>query len=123
MSLTFEYVLIPERARPVRRPAPPKPVRPPRFAKDRVAHLLALGHRIVRMYEAGEIEDFNEVAIRLHKTPSRITQIVRLTTLAPDLQERILLGTLTIAEGKIRKALDSADWDEQRAFLRTEMNR
>jgi hypothetical protein len=118
MTLTFEYVLVPQRSRPVPRPAsPPKPRRV-RYAPDRLARALALGLRIRDMWEAGQITDLKEAAIRLHLSPPRITQFVGLTFLAADLQERVLLGTLTIAETHLRKALVSADWNEQRAILK-----
>jgi len=117
MSLTFEYALPILRHRPQKRPPPVvKPVSR-RFSPDKVARLLALGHLVQDMVERGDLRDFKEAAIRLHKAESRISQIVSLTRLAPDIQERVLLGTLKIAEIHIRKALDSADWDEQRAFI------
>ena len=122
MSISFEYTLIPTRARPVRRP-PPEVITPPRKPKaEHVPHLLALGHRIQDMYEAGEIADFCEAAIRLHRSRTRISQIVSLTQLAPDIQERLLLGQSTIAEIHLRKALVSAeDWETQRALLKDKL--
>lgn len=118
MSMTFEYTLVPDRSRPVRR-APPEVKRPLRRPRgEHVAHLLALGHRIQDAYEAGELRDFYEAAVRLNRAESRISQIVQLTQLAPDIQERVLLGTLTIAEIQLRKALVSADWEQQRAILK-----
>jgi hypothetical protein len=117
MSVTFSYTLIPTRARPVRRPMPVVEKRSRRFADDRVMHLLALGHRIQDMVEAGEMEDLAEAAIRLRRCRTRITQIVQLTQLAPDLQERVLTGQLNIAERYFRMALRSADWETQRATI------
>lgn len=117
MSLTFSYVLVPTRAKPVRREVPKPEKRSRRFPADRVQRYLALAHRIQDMYERGELADFTEAAIRLRHAPSRISQLVQLTQLAPDIQERVLLGSLTIAEMHLRRALRSADWDEQRALL------
>ena len=112
-------MLVPQRHRPEPRARieGPRPRRKPRG--EPVAYLLALGHRIQDAYERGELRDFYEAAARLRRTQSRISQIVSLTSLAPDIQERVLLGTLTIAETHLRKALVSADWETQRAIIRS----
>ncbi|MBK7875550.1 MAG: hypothetical protein IPJ77_07335 [Planctomycetes bacterium] len=117
MSLTFEYVLVPQRARPVRRPAPVVEKRPKATNADRTAHSLALGHLVQDMFERGELADMKDAAIRLRHTQSRVSQLVSLTQLAPDIQERVLLGTLTLAEIHLRVALRSADWETQRATI------
>lgn len=118
MSLTSEYVLVPQRARPMRRPPPVVEKRPKATNRDRVAHLLALGHRVQDMYERGELVDLTAAAIRLRRSASRISQALALTQLPPEIQEGILLGTVTIAETTLRRALRSTDWDDQPAFLK-----
>lgn len=57
----------------------------------RVAVALALAHMIQRAIDKGEIRDQAEAARKLGVTRARITQILDLTLLAPDLQEKILL--------------------------------
>ena len=65
---------------------PPGPVRRP----ARVAVMLALAHKIQDAIDRGTVRDRAEVARRLGFTRARITHLLDLTLLAPDLQERIL---------------------------------
>ena len=70
-------------------PSPPlEPVRRP----ARVAVMLALAHKIQDAIDRGVVRDRAEVARRLGFTRARITQIMDLTLLAPDLQEQILFA-------------------------------
>ena len=65
---------------------PPGPVRRP----ARVAVMIALAHKIQGAIDRGTVRDRAEVARRLGFTRARITHLLDLTLLAPDLQERIL---------------------------------
>jgi ParB-like chromosome segregation protein Spo0J len=56
----------------------------------RVAVTLALAHKIRQGILAGEIKDQAEAGRRLGLTRARLSQILDLTNLAPDLQEEIL---------------------------------
>src|ERR1035437_2904394 len=64
----------------------------------RVAVSLAMAHRIRQGILAGEIRDQADAARRLGLTRARLSQILDLTNLAPDLQERILF--LEVREGR-----------------------
>lgn len=64
----------------------PEPTRCP----ARIAVTLALAHTIQRAIDSGEIRDQAEAARRLGVTRARITQLIDLTLLAPDLQETVL---------------------------------
>lgn len=68
-----------------------EPPQEPSWRPARVAVTLALAHMIQRAIARGEIRDQAEAARRLGVTRARITQILDLTLLAPDLQEKILL--------------------------------
>lgn len=114
MSALVTFTLRPKRSRPIRR-VPLQPVTAPRRG-DRGARMLALAHRIERAIEAGEITDYAAVATLLGITRARVSQIVALTTLAPDLQAALLTGTV-FHERDIRVALRSTDWQQQRAAL------
>ena len=59
----------------------------------RVARLLALAHRIDRMVHDGEIRNLSEAARRLGLTRARVTQVMNLLLLAPEIQEAILERT------------------------------
>ena len=72
----------------VKPPAVVQPVRVPR-----VARLLALAHRLDGLLKAGIVKDYAELARLGHVTRARISQIVSLLYLAPDIQEQILFCT------------------------------
>jgi len=95
---------------------PPGPVRRP----ARVAVMLALAHKIQQAIDAGTVRDRAEVARRLGFTRARITHLLDLTLLAPDLQEQMLDleavdGVEPISERELRKVAHAGSWREQRA--------
>jgi hypothetical protein len=89
--LTAEFDLHVDRRRHGRKelragPAPaPAPARVPRVAK-----LLALAHRLDGLLRAGTFARQAEIAAAGHVTPARLSQIMALRNLAPDLQEAVL---------------------------------
>lgn len=98
---------------------PPEPSRRP----ARVAVVLALAHTIQRTIDRGEIRDQAEAARRLGLTRARMTQILDLTLLAPDLQEEILLlqavdGLEPLGEKLLRNITTSKEWTKQRQTIR-----
>jgi hypothetical protein len=85
----------------------------------RVARLLAFAHRIERRIAASEIADRAAAARELGVTRARLTQILNLTLLAPDIQEAILLaeagpGFQPINERALRWVVRARDWPTQR---------
>jgi hypothetical protein len=54
--------------------------------------MLALGHEIVRLVDEGLLKDLADAADLLGFTRARVTQIVDLTLLAPEIQEALLFG-------------------------------
>jgi hypothetical protein len=87
----------------------------------RVAATLAMAHKIRQGILAGEIQDQADAARRLGLTRARLSQILDLTNLAPDLQEKILFlelidGREPLRERALRGALRTASWDEQRRY-------
>ena len=93
---------------PVRRPA-------------RVAIMLALAHSIDAAIREGRLRDQADAARRLGLTPPRITQLLALLQLAPDLQERVLFleavdGIEPLTERGLRPATRVLCWAEQRAM-------
>ena len=84
------------------------------------ARALALGHRIVRAVESGEVRDFSEAARRMGVSQPRVSMLVALTFLAPDLQGRIFGSSEDLSRQKVRHLLLLArvpDWKEQRQSL------
>jgi len=59
----------------------PEPVRRP----ARVAIMLALAHKIQQAIDGGVVRDRAEVARRLGLTRARVTQLLDLALLAPDI--------------------------------------
>ena len=86
----------------------------------RVARLMALAIRLDDLIRRGEIRDYAEIARLGHVTRARVTQIMALINLAPDLQEYILAiptvqsGRDRIAERHLRPLSAVADWQTQR---------
>ena len=65
------------------------PERPPGRV-PRIARLMALAIRFEQLIGAGEVADYAELARLGHVTRARMTQIMNLRLLAPDIQEQLL---------------------------------
>jgi hypothetical protein len=96
------------------------PPRPRPTSPSRVARMLALGHEIVRLVGAGLLKDQADAADLLGFTRARISQIVDLTLLAPDIQEALLFGDEGTgqAERRLRGVVAVGDWAAQREKFR-----
>ncbi len=86
----------------------------------RVAKLMALAIRFERLVRDGHVADYAELARLGHVTRARLTQIMNLLSLAPDIQEAILFlppvesGKDRITERELRCVVDEVDWVRQR---------
>jgi hypothetical protein len=85
----------------------------------RVATTLAFAHKIRQAILSGEIQDQADAARKLGLTRARLSQVIDLTNLAPDLQEEILFletldGRESLSERALRGVLRAAAWAEQR---------
>jgi hypothetical protein len=91
----------------------------------RLARLLALAIRMEGLLRAGTIGDYAELARLGGVTRARMTQIMQLLHLAPDLQERILfLPPLRgLNERNLRPITNRIDWDEQRRLFQELVHR
>ena len=83
---------------------------------SRVARMLALAHHVERLVDAGEIESYTAVARALGVTRARMTQVMRLLQLAPEVQEQVLLGGLDWTERRLRRVVREASWPRQLAI-------
>lgn len=86
----------------------------------RVTRLLALALRFAELLRTGAIRDQAELARLGHVSRARLTQIMNLTLLAPDLQEALLFLPRTL-KGRDRVQLAqlqpialTPDWKKQR---------
>ncbi|TVQ64289.1 MAG: hypothetical protein EA378_00015, partial [Phycisphaerales bacterium] len=69
---------------------PPPETDPDAGTVPRLARLMALAIRFDGLVRRGEVADFAEIAALGHVTRARVSQIVNLLNLAPDIQEAIL---------------------------------
>ena len=98
--------------------AVPKAPDPPRI--PRIARLMALAIKFQDMVDRGEVRDYADLAQLGYVSRARITQIMNLLLLAPDIQERLLDGVLrqsVTAERHLRPVLRSLDWEAQRSLF------
>jgi hypothetical protein len=97
----------PKRARPIGR-------------TPRVARILALAHHFQNLLDTGVVRTQMELAELTKLTTARITQIMNLLVLAPDIQEEILFmpavtkGSAPVTERDLRPLLKTLVWSEQR---------
>jgi hypothetical protein len=85
----------------------------------RVSRLMALAIRFDRLIKAGEIADQAEIARLGHVTRARVTQIMNLLNLTPDIREEILFlpptqhGRDPIPKIMVRPITATRDWCTQ----------
>ena len=83
----------------------------------RAARVLALAHFIERQVEAGELTGYAEAARGLGLTRARLTQVMNLLLLAPEIQGQVLLGRLDWTERRLRHVVRETSWRRQIAIL------
>ena len=87
-----------------------------------LAYTLAFAHHMEQLIESGEVANRAELARIFGLSRARVTQILNLTLLAPDIQEGILFaetsanndGAEIITERSIRKLTRTLAWANQR---------
>ena len=86
----------------------------------RLSRLMALAIRFDRLVRDGQVADYADLARLGHVTRARMTQILNLMTLAPNIQEAILFLPRTVAgqdpisERQVRRVAAEVDWSRQR---------
>ncbi|TVQ33186.1 MAG: hypothetical protein EA376_03815 [Phycisphaeraceae bacterium] len=90
----------------------------------RIARLMALAIRFERLLDEGVVANQTELARLAHVTQPRMTQIMNLLHLAPDIQEEILFlpevveGRDRVTERDVRGIVAMPQWEHQRARFR-----
>ena len=90
----------------------------------RVSRVMALAIRLDQLIKDGVVADQAELARLGHVSRVRITQIMNLLCLAPDIQEEILFFPLTergrdaITEAQLRPTAAIPNWRRQRQLWR-----
>ena len=88
----------------------------------RISRLMALAIRFERLVEEGQVRDYAEIARLGHVSRARLTQIMNLRQLAPEIQEEILFlprviqGKDPITERDLRPIAAELDWEGQRGM-------
>lgn len=85
----------------------------------RAAQVLALALQFQEMIERGEVRDYADLARLGCVSRERISQIMMLVWLAPDIQVEVLRlppnsGHAPFSEGALRRIAKIVRWDEQR---------
>lgn len=80
----------------------------------RITRLMALAIKFKDMVDRGEVRDYADIARLGYVTRARITQIMNLLLLSPDLQERLLFDPLAVKERHLREVSKIVEWREQR---------
>ena len=89
-----------------------------------LARSLALGYRIVKAVESGEVEGFREVARRMGVSHTRVSVLVALTNLSPRIQEAVLLGSDDqLGFASLLKIARLEGWKAQEAMAEAEIRR
>ena len=98
----------------------PETSAPPPGRVPRVARLLALALRFAEQIRSGKLSSYVELADLAHVTRARVSQIMNLTNLSPDLQEAILFlprterGRDPIHLRLLQPIAAAFDWRKQR---------
>lgn len=86
----------------------------------RISRLMALAIKFDGMIREGVVADQSELARLAHVTQPRMTQIMNLLLLAPDIQETLLFlprvesGKDPVTERDLRPVVAEVDWVRQR---------
>jgi len=91
---------------------------------QRITRLMALAIRFDEMVRAGEATDMIDLARRAKVSQPRMSQIMALNLLAPDIQQSLLdlppqgKGKPFLHEKRLRSLTAIADWTDQRVVWR-----
>jgi hypothetical protein len=86
----------------------------------RVARLMALAIRFEGLMRTGVVDDYRTLAELGHVSRARVSQIINLLCLAPDIQEQILIlpkaehGRDSIILARLQPIAARLDWRKQR---------
>jgi hypothetical protein len=92
---------------------------PPKI--PRIARLMALAIKFQDTVDLGEVRDYADLARLGYVSRARITQIMNLLNLAPDIQEELLTPSPlpaeeTIPERSLRHVTAVVEWSQQRTL-------
>jgi len=119
-TLRVEITIAQPKRRTVQRAQACELPAPPRIA--RITRLMALAIKFQDMVDRGEVRDYADLARLGYVSRARITQIMNLLNLSPQIQEALLLpktaANEAICEHLIRSVSRFVLWDEQNEAFR-----
>jgi hypothetical protein len=85
----------------------------------RISRMMALAIHFEQLIREGKVKDYAELARLGHVTRARVTQVMDLLSLAPEVQESLLLrepndGPGQLKERDLRRIAAHANWCTQR---------
>src|ERR1035438_7218726 len=95
----------------------PTPIPPP-ARLPRITRLMALAIKFQDMVDRGEVRDYADIARLGYVTRARITQIMNLLHLAPEVQEDILFVRSAPSERSLRPLIVQPLWGQQMRLWR-----
>jgi hypothetical protein len=120
-SLVVEYSLTPKRRG---RKPDPKPQVANTGKLPRITRLMALAIKFDGLIKEGVARDYADLARLGYVTRARMTQVMGLLNLAPEIQEQILFlpktmaGRDPVSERSLRRVTAIVRWDRQRKAWR-----
>ncbi|GDY13106.1 hypothetical protein LBMAG53_19840 [Planctomycetota bacterium] len=99
---------------------------PPAGRIPRIAKLMALAIHCDQLLKSGAVPDASTLARLAKVSQPRMTQILNLTLLAPDIQEKLLFldpvdeGKPEVSEKGLRRVCAEVAWARQRMFFSTQ---
>ena len=124
VGATFHKKRVGKHIAMVEGPPPTAPERP-KGRLPRITRYMALAIYYEDLIRQGHVHDYAEIATLGHVTRARVTQIMNLRLLAPDIQEdlitmqRILKGRESLCLRKLQAMALQASWREQRQLYKT----
>lgn len=98
----------------------PQPKRPPIGRLPRITRYMALAVYYEDLVRKGHVHDYAEIATLGHVTRARVTQIMNLRLLAPEIQEelltldRVINGRDSLSLRQVQSIALENDWKTQR---------
>ncbi len=102
----------------------PQPKRPPIGRLPRITRYMALAVYYEDLIRKGHVHDYAEIATLGHVTRARVTQIMNLRLLAPEIQEelltleRVINGRDSLSLRQVQSIALENDWKTQRKAWR-----
>jgi hypothetical protein len=118
-TITCKFTPTPKPA-PGRKVKPPPRPRRPRTDPARVSRMLALARHVEQQIEGGAVPDYASAAAALGITRARLSQVISLLLLAPEIQERIAVGDIAVSERDLRHVAAEPEWAKQTDMLAKE---